>query len=133
MQSHDTETIFSHVPKDAKAIAFCVTASDNILKFIDLVVDKMTDEDLGYQRAILVYENTIPRSQGENILMSIVKKIKKRPKGKRDIHIHARTASRDEISEIVQKYEQTDQVMIWRNEGEKNEAKEEKNEESIQT
>lgn len=118
MQSHDSQTILSHVPKDAKAIAFCVTASDNIPKFIDLVVDKMTNEDLGYQRAILVYENTIPRAQGENILMSIVKKIKKRPKGSQNIHIHAQTASRDEISEIVQKYTQTDQVMIWSNDGE---------------
>jgi len=115
MQSHDTQTILSHVPKDAKAVAFCVTASDNIPKFIDLVVDKMSNEDLGYQRAILVYENTIPRSQGENILISIVKKLKKRPQGNRDIHIHAQTASRDEISEIVQRCKQTDQIMIWRN------------------
>ncbi|MCG9133157.1 hypothetical protein J5I95_15880 [Candidatus Poribacteria bacterium] len=118
MQSHDSKTILSHVPKDAKSIAFCVTASDNIPKFIDLVVDKMTNNDLGYQRAILVYEDTIPRSQRETILMSIVKKIKKRPKGSQNIHVHAQTASRDEISEIVQRYSETNQVMIWSNEEE---------------
>lgn len=117
MRSHDSETILKHVPKDAKAISFCVTADDNILNFIDLVVDKMSDADLGYQRAIIIYEDSIPRDQCKKILMSIVKKLKKRPSGRQNVHIHARTATRDEISEVVQSYRKTNRVMVWSNKG----------------
>lgn len=116
MQSHDTQTILNHVPKDAKAIAFCVTASDNIPQFIKVVVDKLTDANLGYQRAIIVYENRFTREQGERILMSIVKKVKKRPTGSPNVHIHGYTASREEISEIVSNYRKDNKVMIWDNE-----------------
>lgn len=106
MRSHDPKTILEHVPKGAKACAFCVTLTDNIPKFITMVADKMTDDTLGYQRAIIVYENTISRQQGEHILLSIVKAIKQRKTGNANIHIHAQTADRDEISEIVKKYQQ---------------------------